>query len=271
MISDPAWLWKALFSLAISLIFAAGIKYLLKVKSEMALVAIVGLFSILLIFRTTGPVESFKIGDSGLEAKFATVANMAIVPSSIIPLSGSAKEIQEISDAKAVLGIGAQVVILQQLRENATLSSNDVISVAHKISPGLLQGNFEVLVVIDRNMKVVGYFSREFFFDLLRIELEQTIRGERKSVRPVKEQIEQTQLWDIVENPKMRAEDWGSKVFIKYNASNVDALGQLDSSNQEVGVVVAEDQTYAGIVRRSNIMAKMLIGLSSLNSSLPPK
>ena len=97
------------------------------------------------------------------------------------------------------------------------------------------------------------YSAREFFLDLLRIEFEQTIRraGQQFDSKRVGEQLEQTQLWDVVEYPRMRAESWGSKIFIDATDSNAGALARLTAANQEAAVVVDSKGGYAGIVRRS--------------------
>lgn len=216
----------------------------------------------------SGRLVEFK--GLGVEAKFQQAAAKIVIPSNVRPAEPSASAIQEISSAKALLGMGSAVVLLTAPEKDRAITPQSVFEVASQISPGLLQGTFELLVIVDQKEKVLGYFRREFFFDLLRIELDQTMRGSRKQPdsKRVGEQLEQTQLWDIVEYPKMRAESWGSRVFIDTADTNAEALRKLTSSNQDVAVVVSATGAYAGIVRRTDIIAELL---GALASSDPPK
>jgi hypothetical protein len=233
----------------------------LKIESGALLVG--ALFAPALLFLgLSGRLVEFK--GLGLEAKFQQAATRSIVPTSVKPASPSASVIRDRSAANAFLGIGSQVVLLQAPPTDVPITRPRVLDVALQIYPGLLQGNFELLVIVDSSNKVLGYFRREFFFDLLRIELEQSVRGARQQYdsKRVGEQIEQTQLWDVVEYPRMRAESWGSKMFILTTDSNASALAKLISANQEAAVVVDKGGAYSGIVRRSDIVAELLVALT---------
>jgi hypothetical protein len=256
---------SAIFITALALAAGLGIAFIcaryLKVNAGVLLVS--ALFAPAVLFLgLSGRLVEFK--GLGLEAKFQEAAARPIIPTSVNPSSPSASAIEQLSGAKAYFGIGSQVVILEAPTADVPISRQRVLDVAVQIYPGLLQGNFELLVVLDSSKKVLGYFRREFFFDLFRIELEQTIRGARQKFdsERVGEQLEQTQLWDIVEYPRMRAESWGSKLFIPLNDSNARALVKLTSANQEAAVVVGAEGTYAGIVRRSDIVSELLTALT---------
>jgi len=261
---------SAIFNTALALAAGLGIVFIcaryLKVDAGVLLVG--ALFAPAVLFLgLSGRLVEFK--GLGLEAKFQQAAARPIVPTSVKPSSPSASAIQRRSGANAYLGIGSQVVLLEAPSADIPISRQRVLDVAVQIYPGLLQGNFEVLVIVDSSKKVLGYFRREFFFDLLRIELEQTIRGARQQFdsKRVGEQLEQTQLWDVVEYPRMRAESWGSKVFIPPTDSNASALAKLTLANQEAAVVADAKGAYAGIVRRSDIVSELLAALTGTVAS----
>ncbi len=264
---------SALVSIVLSIGFGIGLVFLsvryMKVKG--ALLVAVLFAPAVLYLGLSGRLVEFK--GLGFEAKFKELAKKTIVPTSVVPIASSASDIQSISKAKALMGIGSEVVLLQASTTDLPITHERVLEFALKIYPGLLQGNFELLVVVDSTHNVLGYFSREFFFDLLRIEIEQSLRGarERYDSSRVREQIEQTQLWDIVEYPKMRAESWGAKLLIQSTDTNATALKRLTEANQEAAVVVTTKGSYAGIVRRADIVAELLSALAGSNASIPTK
>jgi len=256
---------SAVFGTALALAAGLGIVFIcarqLKIDSGVLLVS--ALFAPALLFLgLSGRLVEFK--GLGLEAKFQQAAARPVAPTSVKPSSPSASAIQKRSDANAYLGIGSQVVVLEAPPADIPVTRQRVLDVALKIYPGLLQGNFELLVVVDASGKVLGYFRREFFLDLLRIELEQTIRGERQQFdsKRVGDQLEQTQLWDVVEYPRMRAESWGAKLYIQPAESNASALAKLAAANQEAAVVVDAKGAYAGIVRHGDIVAELLAAMN---------
>ena len=158
------------------------------------------------------------------------------------------------------MGIGSQVVLLTAPSEDRELKAHQVNPIARSIYPGLLDGSFEMLVVLDKDSKVLGYFHKQYFFDLLRIELEQVIRGDRfdYDYKRVYQQLEQTQLWDLVAYPTVRAESEGRQLRIPTTTSNADALAKLDVAAADSAVVVDAAGKYAGIIRRSDIVSALL-------------
>lgn len=256
----------ALLSTAASLVVGLGLVVMctryLKVDSGALLVAV--LFAPAVLFLgLSGRLVEFK--GFGLEAKFQQLAARAIAPTNIKPVSPSASAIRDVSEAKAFFGLGSEVVIVEAPKADIPVTRQRVLDVALQIYPGLLQGRFELLVVVDSTNKVLGYFHREFFFDLLRIEIEQTLRGLRKAYDSVQvgEQLEQTQLWDIVQYPAIRAEASGTKLYIKNTESNASALAKFASANQDAAVVVDANDAYAGIIRRNDIVAELIGALTS--------
>ena len=94
--------------------------------------------------------------------------------------------------------------------------------------------------------------------------MEQSIRGKRTEFQKemVKEQLQQTQLWDIVKFPKMRAESWGIRDTIPIKTSNIDALKIMRDKNLNAIVVVDGKGKYNGIVKRNDIVTDLLLKIS---------
>ena len=234
-----------------------------KLKTDSGALLVAVLFApTVLYLGLSGRLVEFK--GLGVEAKFQSVAARAVTPSGQIkPVSPSASAIQSVAQAKTFMGMGSQVILLTAPAEDRDVKAHQVNPVARSIYPGLLDGTFEMLVVLDSESKVLGYFQKEYFFDLLRIELEQVIRGDRSDYdyKRVYQQLEQTQLWDLVAYPKVRAENDGRKLKILATTSNADALAMLDASGAESAVVVDASGKYAGVVRRADIVSTLVSAL----------
>jgi hypothetical protein len=270
VLSDLPALLSTATALAIGLVLALVCSRYLKVKTDALLVAV--LFAPVLFFLgLSGRLVEFK--GLGLEAKFQQVAARVVTPTTVKPVSSSAPAIQRLSEVNAFMGVGSDVVLLQATKEDIPVTRQRVLDVALQIYPGLLQGSFELLVVVDPAYKVIGYFPREYFYDLLRIEIEQTIRGARTAFDSVRvgEQLEQTQLWDVVQYPRIRSEASGTKLFVQTSDSNAAALGKLASANLGAAVVVDPAGGYSGIVRRNDIVAELLGALAGTGKPASPK
>lgn len=261
MSADFTALIGTTFAIAVGLGLVAICLRLLKVDSGALLVAV--LFApALLYLGLSGRLLEFK--GLGMEAKFQQAAARSVTPTSVRPVAPSASEIRDQSPARAFMGIGSEVVLLEAPKTDMPVTRQRVLDIALKIYPGLLQGKFELLVVVDEADRVLGYFNRYYFLDLLRIEVEQAIRGSRTSydANRVGEQLEQTQLWDLVQYPSIRADAQGIKFFISPSDSNATALSKLASVSQDAAVVVDSKGMYAGIVRRQDIVAELLGALA---------
>lgn len=263
--SDFLSLFNTLIALIVGLGLVAFSKRRLNLENGAFLVAI--LFAPLIMFLgLSGRLLEFK--GLGMEAKFNQVASRQVTPSALKPRSASASEIQDRSAGRAWMGIGSEVVLLEA-REGATVETRkDVNDYAALIYPGLLQGNFEMLVVLGSGNRVLGYFPRYFFLDLLRIEIEQTLRGSRKELdsKRVGEQLEQTQLWDIVEYPRLRAELSGVMTTVRTTDTNAYALSVMADAGLDSVVVLDNTGAYAGIVKRKDVVADLLLALTTSTS-----
>ena len=239
-----AWIAKRLFTLESGSLFAS--------------VVLVPVAAFLII---SGRVSEFA--GYGLSAKFREAA-----ASQDKPLHSEIKNIiasGRAGIAQALLGPGAEVAFLQapaQPQSQAAVPSI-IEGLASEIYPSLLRGTFQALVVTDKGGRVLGFFEPHFFSDLLRIEVIQTMRGSRQryDAERVRAQLEQTLLWDIVEQPDRRAKEWGVIATVKETDSNAAALRKMAESNASVLVVVDAKGTYKGIVRRQDIISTLLLAL----------
>lgn len=244
------------------LLVALCVRYF-KIDSGAMLVGV--LFAPILIFlAASGRLVEFK--GLGVEAKFQQAANQPVKPKAekIRPLASSGKEIRDSNLVRRAFAIGIEVVLITAGQEDRAVTSDGVLDVAQQIYPGLLEGNFVALVVLDESERPLGYFPRSFFWDLLRIEILQTVRGKRTRFdsERVSEQLEQTQLWDIVATPRVRAEADGTKTTVRASASNAEALSVMTASHIPAVVVVDDAGKYAGIVRRDDIVSTLVAALA---------
>ena len=253
------------------LLMGLGIVALCKrhLESNNAPIMLGGLFAPFLIyFAMSGHLV--ELGGAGFVAKFEREAKKQIHISetlkSVRPVATSADDIRNKADALAMFGAGAEVVIISAPGKKANVNWSDVYSVGLKIYPGLLQGNFELLVVLDDTNRMLGYFPRQWFYDLLRIELTLSGQFDDNEIvqhwERVEKQLKQTLLWDIVAYPTMRANDWGLKKTVRLSDSRRAALSVMVSSNLPAVVVVDDEGKYAGILRRGDVVSKFILSLA---------
>jgi hypothetical protein len=238
-----------------------------KIESGAMLIAL--LFAPVLVFlAASGRLVEFK--GLGVEAKFQQKANEQIKPKAenIRPLAPSSKDIKGSDTVRRVFAIGTEVVLLTARNSEKEISAPDVFAFAEQIYPGLIEGNFEALVIVDEADRPLGFFPRSYFLDLLRIEILQTIRGKRSKfdLERVVEQLEQTQLWDIVAAPRVRVEAEGVKTTVKVSSTNAEALAILIASRTPTGVVIDSAGKYAGVVKREDIVSALVSSLAAGSS-----
>ena len=211
-----------------------------------------GLFAPSLIYLAiTGNLLEFR--GLGFEAKFHRAAVQRVeIPDGVKrvdPSASSSHDIKQASTARAVFGIGSPVVFVTASEKEKTISVGDVYATAMKIYPGLLDGTFELLVVLDEWDRPFGYFPKSFFADLLRIELTHVKRSADPPSnwqKSLKAELEQTLLWDILTSPRRRASDWGITKTARLSDSNHEALSVMVSNGLDTIVVVDDDRKYAG-------------------------
>ena len=220
----------------------------------------------LILFGRLSEFKGFGIELKLLEAAAAPVEILEVKTSTISPTSQSAKEVIAQSQLKAYFGIGSEVVILRAPKKQEEVGFREVFRVANQLYSSLLQGSLQFFVILDDSDQVLGYFEKDIFLDILRIEIEQVIRGKRNKYETeiAKEQLQQTQLWDIVSFPRLKAESWGLNTTIGAKTSKLDALKTMVQKDLSAIVVTDEGRKYKGIVKREDIVSDLLINLYSL-------
>jgi len=161
----------------------------------------------------SGQLTEFK--GMGLEAKFRDLAVLDVDVKKAVEVTG-----KEHGDSKTYYSGGSPVVEIKV--EKLGGSESEVMEYAYyrgmEIAANIQQGVFQGVIVTDSN-KVVGAIPRSYFLDLLGIGCLHTSAkrstecqqpSERNSVVPdlTQQQLKRTYLWDILELPKDRAEDW---------------------------------------------------------------
>jgi len=256
--------WPALLSgivaLGLGLGLVAFVSTKLKLDSGALLVSVLFAPAVLYL-GLSGRLVEFK--GLGLEAKFQAIAAKPVSPiSKIRTIAPSGSDVQDVAEAKSLLGMGANVVFVKDVDRRQRVKGQEVSQYARRIIPGLLDGSFNALVVVDANQKVLGYFPRTHFLDLLRVVVDPVSRGgvEKSEVDypAMYDALMQTKLWDIVEYPRARTESEGQNLLIRSSMSNAQALSEFNKTRQEVAVVVNQDGTYGGILRRPDVMAELL-------------
>ena len=210
----------------------------------------------------SGQLVEFK--GFGLEAKFRAIAQATVTPSSPIKAtSPSASEVESKSDVRAYFGIGSEVVVLRAPEVDKGATAEDVVAVAMKLYPGLLDGRLEAFVVVDQMDRVLGYFGKTYFYELLRIDFQssQNSSDPESDRRRISQQLEHTQLWNLVGFPRLRAEQEGKKLVLINSISNSEALYRLSSAGQDVGVVVDHSGRYAGLLVTRRLTESLISAL----------
>lgn len=247
-------------ALSIGLSLVALVRRWLKSDSGALLVAV--LFAPVIVFLgMSGQLVEFK--GFGLEAKFRAIASTPIKATAVVPTSPSVSAIEAQSEAKRHFSIGSQVVVLREPSGTDNNGSPNTLEVATKIYPGLLDATFEALVVLDDQDRVIGYFPRTYFYDLLRIELVQF----RVEPEPVGRQLDQTQLAHLVKFPRRTAESEGWNLVLIESISKAEALKQITESGQTLSVVVDHSGRYRGIVVRSVLADELVAAMAGTFSA----
>jgi hypothetical protein len=134
------------------------------------------------------------------------------------------------------------------------------------IYTSLTQGEFEMLVVVDRGGRFLGSFPKAYFLDLLRIPFVQYDVSESQGAelsRSVRQGLQHTELRVIVKTPRQRAEAEGKKEYVVEQASNLDALKTMAAARADAIVVTGTDGRYKGFVRRRDLIDQLVFARSA--------
>lgn len=273
MISSAFWL-SVLF-LGIGILGVAIANRLLKLDNS-ALFGSLFFAPIIAYLVFSGQLTEVK--GFGVEAKFREVAakKIEIKAGSIDPVLGGKKH----GELQSFFAGGSDVVVLNA-EEAAKFAQNLVpiaFRVAEQISVNLLQGKFELLVVVDGQGVLIGSFPKSWFLDIPAIPDVHVSRGndrefDQTDEKRMRRNLSKTLLWDILLNPRGRTKEWGVSVFIRDTSSQIDALRELNRTRVDALPVVDAGGKYRGIVRRADLETALIIepllGLSSQREPNP--
>lgn len=215
----------------------------------------------------------------GFEARFKTAVNDPIKTAPLkaaIPKALIAPD-EDRMRLMAFVGEGSEAFLLKSsdgLGDAKT--SAKALLYGKNIYDSLLEGRMEVLVIVDGDDRVVGYYDRNHFLDLLRIEFEQlneTGLTQEQINEPVIKKLKNTNLWHIVAFPVKRCssdEALCKKVTALENESYLTVLELMQKEGLRTVVVADRQHRYKGLVRRNDIMDELLVSVFSGNSRTEP-
>jgi CBS domain-containing protein len=216
---------------------------------------------ILAYFVFSGQISEVK--GFGMEVKFREVATkkIEIKAESILPALSGKKH----GELQSFFAGGSEVVVLnadkaEKYRENPLPLA---FRIAEQISANLLQGKFELLVVVDDQDRLIGTFAKSWFMDIPSIPDVHVSRGhdrdfDQTDEKRIRRNLSKTLLWDILLAPRERTKNWGSSVTIKETASQLETFRTLIQHRVEALPVVNAEGKYKGIIRQSDIAVALL-------------
>ncbi|MCK9202459.1 MAG: CBS domain-containing protein [Burkholderiales bacterium] len=216
---------------------------------------------ILVYLVVSGQLKEFK--GFGVEATFREIASQKIDLSSRIQGSIAG---QKHGMAQALFGGGSDVAVLSTA---TVIKSGDAnrpklaFEVAEQIAASIAQGTFELLVIVDDNNHVLGYFPRHWFLDLTSMPDVHSSRGndpsfDQTDTARIERNLRKTYLWDILVDPNGRATTWGKTRVLSTDATYLDAYRALTQESVMAIPVVDGSAKYAGIIRLRDVESKML-------------
>lgn len=260
----------AAFFLAVGLMIVWTVSlYMKPIESATAITLILLPFFVYLIF--TDRMHIFKV--AGIEATFQKEARTAVEKSAITQ-SLSAEDRERLAAAAENLVTES---FFEQPREILTVDASkwkalepdlrltDALRVGHVIYTSLLAGSFKALVILDERGRTLGLFERDAFLDLLRLNYtmygvsgpDLTLEEQRAELRRM---FQKTELWVILKNPEVRAQNAGSKAAISGRETRAGALKTMTANGWHAAMVTADDGAYAGLLWRPYLVETLLLG-----------
>lgn len=144
--------------------------------------------------------------------------------------------------------------------------------IGYLLQLSILQNELLGLVVLDEENHVAGVFTKEWFYDLLRIEFTNTFifrpdTDKAKIELSPDEQIQNTNLAALILNPLVRSEREGRKYYLYYKTKLLEALQILLDGEWDFAVLTDSEGKYNGVVSRraleSAIFTSFVKALSS--------
>jgi hypothetical protein len=208
----------------------------------------------------SGQLQEFK--GFGIEAKFREIASQKIDISSRIQDSIAG---QKHGTLQALMGGGSDVAVLSTTtvtKFGDAARPTLAFGIAEQIAASMAQGSFELLVIVDDNSRVLGYFPRHWFLDLTSMPDIHSSRGndpsfDQMDTKRIERNLRKTYLWDILVNPKGRATTWGKTRVLSTDSTYLDAYRVLTQQSTMAMPVVDSSAKYAGIIRLKDVESKL--------------
>jgi hypothetical protein len=253
--------------LGIALLYFCRTVLKIEVKSDGAFILAIIATPLVGYLVFSGQLSEFK--GIGIEAKFRDIAIQNV---KIKIAKEDVKEVigvtgKQYGDNTTYFGGGSSIVEIKiEKRGN---SESDLMRYAYncaaEIAANIQQGVFQGVIVTDAS-KVVGAIPQSYFLDLLAIgcihtsasrssECQQLFRRNASIPDLTQQQLKRTYLWDILERPKDRSVDYGSRVRYWHGRTITYSKAFELFSNPDVDFIVITDSedSYEGIVTRERI------------------
>lgn len=258
-----------LYAVVVTLAFIlAGLAFVVATKRLVGLESVTLTVSLLivpfLVFLAAsgrlGQFEGFGIKASFREAAERPVARSAAGEVIIRPDEPSLDAITRLEQANTQLGLGASVVFFRADRQ---MSLSERGAKALLIKNSIMAGSLLTVAVVDGRGRALGHFRPSWFLDLIPLQLDFTHYPDAGEPNRdlLRRQLMQTRFWDIVEAPEMRAEAWGSQVFIAETATVADAFRTLRDARTDVAVVTNHRGQYRGVVTADALLQTLVQAL----------
>ena len=117
---------------------------------------------------------------------------------------------------------------------------------------------------MDSENRVLGYFLRDMFFDLLKLTFLPSSLPEDQFYRNVNKARDDflrtnTELWLIIQYPRPRLEAKGRQLTLRREATNAEAYRLMIEEGQDVVLVVDNEHRYAGVMTRRQIEGELFL------------
>ena len=264
--------------LVVALIAVWAVKRYLQV-TETAVLASLLFLPLLLYLVFSGRLGEFKA--LGVEAKLVS-ASATAVGTDAIGKKGEGMGPAALLDTGDILGGDAPDANLEQAAfwakavhvvaikasqwKNLSSDTHRVraMGVGVVIYHSLLAGSLKAVVILDDERRPLGVFDAAFFHDMLRVPIDVVavpleMQDFVMSPQQVRALFQQTELWIILQNPAIRAENEGNKAWVSRRASRHEALSKMIEDRLEVLVITDDEGRYLGIVTRERLMGQLLL------------
>jgi CBS domain-containing protein len=135
----------------------------------------------------------------------------------------------------------------------------------HYIQNALKYGRFRLLIVTDADDRVLGYFDRNTFLDLLPVQFEQITDAKTEALAMSRQKVDflvrQSLLFQIARFPRRKAKE-AAQTYLQPGDNLVGALMILTKNHLNAAPVIDRAGRLTGIATREDMVAVMLMTLA---------